>query len=219
MKSLLALLTVLVCYGCGEASIAPPPAHVSMPQPAMERPAMKRPTMKRPAAVTKPARPVLDLGPKYRRCNQYDPLFLAAAQRWSPWGMKMEGARWLKIQAFKESSCRPTVCSGAGACGLLQHLEGTARDMGVTDRTDPVQSIEGGARYMAWFYNQWRAHGRTWLQRMRVSLDSYNRGIGNTLGAQRKWGCILWTCFRLYAPDETRGYVDFISAEAGHPVE
>lgn len=158
------------------------------------------------------------MGPKYRACDRYDEIFLAAAQRWMPWGLKEEGAKWLKAQAFTESSCRPRVCSSAGACGVMQHLEGTAKDMGIVDRFDAVQSIEGGARYVQWLYGQWKAHGRTWLQRIRLALDAYNRGLGNTLGAQRKFGCVMWTCFRLYAPTETKHYVDVISLRAGHPV-
>ena len=175
--------------------------------------------MRRPS-MDPPMRRKVDMGEKYRVCDPYDEMFIASAQRWAPWGMKREWAQWLKIQAFTESTCRPTVCSPAGACGIMQHLAGTAKDMGITNRSDPVQSIEGGARYMHWLYGQWcRAHGRTEIQCQRMALDSYNRGIGNTLGAQRKWGCILWAdCFREYAPDEVRHYVDVISDRAGHPV-
>ena len=188
----------------------------------MAQPDLVRPDpMAEPEPMMEPGfSDAVDMGEQLRVCDRYDPLFVAAARRWSPWGMKTEGARWLKAQAFRESSCRPAVCSDKGACGLMQHLEGTARDMGITDRSDPVQSVEGGARYMAWLYGQYRAHDRTPVQRTRNALDSYVRGLGNTLAAQRKWGCVLWaSCFRRYAPEEVRTYVDSISALAGHPVE
>ena len=91
--------------------------------------------------------------------------------------------------------------------------------MGITDRFDPVQSIQGGARYMGWLYGQYRAYDRTWLQRQRLALDSYFRGLGGTLDAQKRWGCVLWApCFRHHAPPLTKDYVEDVSEIAGHPL-
>lgn len=50
------------------------------------------------------------------------------------------------IQA--ESSYNPTAMSSAGAVGLMQLMPATARRFGVTDRNDPIQNVEGGARYL-----------------------------------------------------------------------
>lgn len=218
---------VLALAGCvpegrtGERPEAPPPLpHLSAERPVMERPEVTRsrphhrPSMKRPAAVG------IDFGEEWKKCDQYDPLFVQAARRHLPWGAKGEGARWLKAQAIEESSCRRAVCSDKGACGLMAHLEGTARDLGMTDRTDPAQSIAGGAKYDAWLYGQYRAHNRTVVQRWHAALDGYNRGLGNTLDDQREFGCINWApCWRFYAPDETRNYVESISARVGYPIK
>ena len=108
--------------------------------------------MKRPEPVTRPGGDILDFGDEWQRCDQFDALFVEASQRHFPWGAKGAGARWLKAQTIKESSCRPEVCSEDDACGLMQLLAGTAGDLGVTDRHDPAQSVEGGARYDAWLY-------------------------------------------------------------------
>ena len=144
-------------------------------------------------------------------CDKYDREFYAAAQKYSPLGHKEEFSRWLKAQAFAESSCRPDVCSPAGACGLMAFLEGTAKDMGVEDRFDPRQSIRGGAKYMNWLYGQWRAHDRTPVQRQELALGCYNWGLGNFLDLQRKYGCINFDCFQDYVPEETETYVARIS--------
>lgn len=225
-----AVLGVLVALaGCAptERGEAPPPVpHMTAERPApparpvTTRPAVERPAMQRPAPVTRPGGDVLDFGDEWRRCDQYDPLFVQAAQRHFPWGAKGIGARWLKAQTIKESSCRPEVCSEDDACGLMQHLPGTAADLGMTDRHDPAQSIEGGARYDAWLYGQWRAYDRTVLQRIRLMLDNYFRGLGRTLKDQETYGCVLWApCFAEHAPPLTVDYVTSISALAGYPVD
>jgi hypothetical protein len=42
----------------------------------------------------------------------------------------------------------PTATSPAGAVGVMQFMEGTAREMGLKDRTDPIASIDAGAAYL-----------------------------------------------------------------------
>src|SRR5688500_8215745 len=49
----------------------------------------------------------------------------------------------------QESNFDPTAGSHAGARGLTQLMPATAAGLGVTDVTDPLQSLEGGAKYLA----------------------------------------------------------------------
>ena len=59
----------------------------------------------------------------------YDPLFLAAV-------------------AYQESHWREDAVSPTGVRGIMMLTEDAAKDVGVTDRTDPRQSIIGGAMYL-----------------------------------------------------------------------
>lgn len=49
----------------------------------------------------------------------------------------------------QESGYNPKAVSKAGAVGLTQLMPDTAKGMGVTDPTDPVQQIYGGAKYLS----------------------------------------------------------------------
>ncbi|MEN8213492.1 MAG: lytic transglycosylase domain-containing protein [Pseudomonadota bacterium] len=47
-----------------------------------------------------------------------------------------------------ESAYDPKAVSHAGAVGLMQLMPATAKRFGVTDRTNPSQSVDGGANYL-----------------------------------------------------------------------
>jgi soluble lytic murein transglycosylase-like protein len=102
----------------------------------------------------------------------------------------------LKGLVQQESGFDPNARSGAGAVGLTQLMPGTAAALGVTDPTDPVQSLQAGARYL-----------REQLDRFggdeHLALAAYNAGPG----AVAKYGGVP-----PYA--ETQGYVNKVLANA-----
>ncbi len=54
----------------------------------------------------------------------------------------------LAAQGYQESHWNPKAVSPTGVRGLMMLTQVTARQMGVADRTDPRESILGGARYL-----------------------------------------------------------------------
>jgi soluble lytic murein transglycosylase-like protein len=96
----------------------------------------------------------------------------------------------------QESNFNPTAGSPAGARGLAQLMPATAAGLGVTDVLDPVQSINGGAKYLA---QQLKTFGGD----VAKALAAYNAGPG----AVQRFGGIP-----PYA--ETQNYVRIVQANA-----
>jgi soluble lytic murein transglycosylase-like protein len=79
----------------------------------------------------------------------------------------------------QESNFNPNAHSGAGAKGLTQLMDSTARGLGVTNSFDPAQSLDGGAKFLSGLLKQF--HGDQSL-----ALAAYNAGPG----AVQKYGGI-----------------------------
>lgn len=131
----------------------------------------------------------LDLAPDipaYRgRKSEYMPHARSAARRYG-----IPEDLFLRL-VQQESGWNPSAKSHKGATGLAQLMPGTAAKLGVNPH-DPVQNLNGGARYLRMMYNQFG----NW----RLALAAYNAGPG----AVSKYGGI--PPYR-----ETRNYVRIIA--------
>lgn len=86
--------------------------------------------------------------------------------------------RLLAAMAYQESHWNPNARSHTGVRGMMMLTGATASELGVEDRTDPLQSLRGGARF---FKNLLRRlpsdieePDRTFL-----ALAAYNIGMGH----------------------------------------
>lgn len=95
------------------------------------------------------------------------------------------GIDWRLLAAigYQESHWNPRAVSPTGVRGLMMLTRDTALFLNVTDREDPAQSIDGGARYLRRFLDQFAAiqePDRTWL-----ALAAYNLGLGHVLDLRK----------------------------------
>lgn len=104
--------------------------------------------------------------PKYRKH------FIEAAEK--------TGYDWRLLAAigYQESHWRPDAVSPTGVRGLMMLTEDTAKQVGISDRTDPRQSIFGGADYLKVVERKLPERinqpDRHWL-----ALAGYNVGFGH----------------------------------------
>lgn len=104
--------------------------------------------------------------PKYRGMFEY-----AAEEFGIDW-------RLLAAAAYQESHWDPDAVSPTGVRGMMMLTEATASYLGIDERTDPVQSIRGGALYIKLLLKKIperiKDPDRSWL-----ALASYNVGFGH----------------------------------------
>jgi membrane-bound lytic murein transglycosylase F len=86
--------------------------------------------------------------------------------------------RLLAAIGYQESHWDPDATSRTGVRGIMMLTQRTATQLGVNNRLDPEQSIEGGARYFLRMHRRVPARiqepDRTWM-----ALAAYNMGYGH----------------------------------------
>jgi hypothetical protein len=68
-----------------------------------------------------------------------------------------------------ESAYNPNAVSDKGAAGLMQLMPATAQRYGVRDRLNPVENIEGGARYLSDLLGMFQSD-------VKLAVAAYNAG-------------------------------------------
>ncbi|WP_163835092.1 membrane-bound lytic murein transglycosylase MltF [Spartinivicinus ruber] len=110
--------------------------------------------------------------PKYRDYFEY-----AAEEYDMDW-------RLLASIGYQESHWRPKAKSPTGVRGLMMLTRATAKEMGVSNRLNPKQSIIGGSRYFkkikARINEDIKEPDRTWM-----ALAAYNVGYGHLQDARK----------------------------------
>lgn len=112
-----------------------------------------------------------------QRLPNFQPAFEQAAQHYPfTWTS-------LAAQAYQESGWNAEARSPTGVRGLMMLTRNTALAMGVKDRTDPLQSIKGGAKYL---YRMWQKIPEqvTNEDRMWFALAAYNIGFAHLMDAR-----------------------------------
>ena len=115
-------------------------------------------------------------------------------------------ADWLLLAAisYQESHWDPHAKSPTGVRGMMMLTRLAARDVGVLDRTDPIQSIDGGAKYFARMLRR-IPDDITEPDRVWMALAAYNVGYGHLQDArilteQRGGNANLWRDVKQHLP-------------------
>ncbi|WP_413558779.1 membrane-bound lytic murein transglycosylase MltF [Bdellovibrio sp. HCB209] len=101
----------------------------------------------------------------------------AAAEHGLPWQL-------IASVAYQESHWNADAVSFTGVRGLMQLTMDTADHVGIEDRTDPMQSIWGGSKYLKYLLNKMPRHLNS-KDRMALALAAYNVGYAHLRDAQK----------------------------------
>lgn len=101
-----------------------------------------------------------------KRLGNYDDIIQAASEKYNV------PDTLIRAVITTESAGKATAVSAVGAKGLMQLMDGTAKDLGVNNSFDPQQNIFGGTKYLRQMLDKF--NGNTEL-----ALAAYNAGPGN----------------------------------------
>ena len=96
------------------------------------------------------------------------------------------GLDWRLVAAlvYQESHFNPRARSYTGVKGLMQVTLETAKEMGISNRLDPLQSLRAGIRYLNKLYLRFDDIAND-EERLYFAIASYNIGYGHVRDAQK----------------------------------
>ncbi len=100
------------------------------------------------------------------RLSSYDEIIKSASEKYKV------SEELIKAVITVESAGKSNAMSSAGAKGLMQLMDGTAKDLGVSNSYDPAQNIMGGTKYLSQMLAKYDGN-------IQLALASYNAGSGN----------------------------------------
>jgi len=112
------------------------------------------------------------------KISKYDPLIKESAEKIG-WDWRM-----LSSLVYQESRFDPNAGSWAGAKGLMQIMPATAEELGVEDRMDPMDNVEGGTKYLTEIWNDYTEIQDS-IQRLKFTMAAYNCGYFHVEDARR----------------------------------
>jgi len=116
-----------------------------------------------------------------RRLPTYQEHFQTAAEKYNlDW-------RLLASLSYQESHWRPSAVSHTGVRGMMMLTNATAKMLGVKDRTDPRESIMGGAKYLRKLIDKVDKVSTDIPEadRVWIAVAAYNVGYGHIADARR----------------------------------
>lgn len=90
----------------------------------------------------------------------------------------------LAAMGYQESHLKADAVSPTGVRGIMMLTQATARGLGISDRNDPAQSIQGGAKYFAQLQQHYASIPQT--DRLWFALAAYNMGPGAIDSVRRR---------------------------------
>ena len=111
------------------------------------------------------------------KLSRFEKYFKAAGKKYGfDW-------RFLAAVGYQESHWNPNARSPTGVRGIMMLTNDTAREVGISNRRDAQQSIEGGAKYLRSLYDRLPEDlvepDRSWMM-----LAAYNIGLGHLYDAR-----------------------------------
>ena len=113
-----------------------------------------------------------------KKLPKYKSIFEKVANQYQlPWTLTA-------AQAYQESHWSPRAKSPTGVRGMMMLTQVTAKELGIKNRLDPLQSVQGGAKYLSRLIKRIpedvKQPDRTWY-----ALAAYNIGMGHLYDARQ----------------------------------